>query len=1026
MNTPQWVSQAGNIGNFPQLIAISYAFVALPEKLGNTVQYTLINGSFPLASGPSFSLNTNTGVLTGIPNIVSSVTVYSFTLRATEYDGGQIVGTSDRTFSITVIIPQPNWNTASGSIGTYSDGTIINYSFSATPGTIGNTLKFIKLNGNFPITDNINTPFTLSNNGILSGTAGSVNGNVINSFTIRVIEYSGSNIVSFNDRNFSITIVGSDVPTFITTGPWTFNDSDWVSIPLVYNNPDPNTDIAITLQSGILPNGLELSSNGLLQGYTSIPPSPSTNYLFNLNISNGSANSNTVFSMTVNQTVGNRLPTIYNNRPPQIDTNTLDYSEYYFSGSNMGVYEQGSVLIFKLIGHDFEGETLSYNISGLNALGPTANSVTYDVNTGWISGTLRNDMWPTANTYNISATVYRTSSPLISSNTFNYTITIDGILNSIIEWISDQDLGVINNGEISTKFVEAKSLNNLELEYILDPGSILPAGLTLQTNGEIYGRIPFESLNVQQAKDQETIYTFTVIARSSIYNSILSTKTFTLTTLQRNTIPYDNIYIKAMPSTNQTILFQDLLANTSIIPDSTIYRIDDPYFGKATSLTYNHLYGIVSSSTIDYVKAATINHYKRNITLGELKTARATDSNGNTLYEVIYSEVIDDLINSQGVSISKSIYWPRPIPISGTLQTLYPNSLPNMRLQISNNLTILNDATLLPKWMYSQQKTGSTIGYIQAAVLCYTKPGYADIIKNNINTQWTHKLNDINFQIDRFEIDRSISYEYDSNIELWNPTYDTANNTLVSYLPSAVSTTNDYDSYVFFSENIITDAENTTIPTLELPIVLIYDTSVSAGTTITIPLKGTVTVTIDWGDNSLNNYNIAGNYNHTYSLPGVYTVKISGILTGFGSSTINNSKLVCVTNWGDTGLTDLSNAFYNATNLALCPVNIPSSVINTNSMFFGASLFNSNISAWDVSNIITMNSMFKNTVQFNNNLSQWNVSSVISMNNMFENATIFNQNLSNWCVSNIPTAPTNFSTGSALTIVNLPKWGTCP
>lgn len=1026
MTTPQWITSAGNIGAFAQLVTINYTFTATPENIGNTIQYGLISGAFPIALGPAFSLNSTTGVLSGTPDTVSTETVYTFTIRAIEYSGATIVGTSDRTFSITVVIPQPTWVTTEGNIGSYSDGVLFSYTFLATPGTVGNTLRYTKLNGNFPITDNINVPITLSTSGILSGTPGSVNGNVISSFTIRVIEYNGSNPISFSDRTFSMTVVGADTPTFITTGPWTYNDTQWVSIPFAYNNPDPNTTVNITLQSGSLPSGLELNSAGLLQGYLDIISVPTVNNTFNLNISNGYANSNSTFSMTVNQTVGPRSPTIYNNRPPSFDVTDSEYSSYYFSGSSMGVYEPGSIFIFKIIGHDFENQELSYNITGLNAIGPSANSVTYNANTGWIYGTLRNDYASVANTYNITANVFRTLAPLVTSNTFNYTITIAGTVDETITWITDSNLGEINNGEISIISVQAESQANLDLEYILDIGSVLPPGLTLHPTGEIQGRIPFESLSSLQTLDNQTVYSFTIVARSYYYPTILSSKTFNLTVVQRSITPWDNIYIVAMPAPDQSEIFSELITNASIIPTEYIYRSDDIYFGKSTSLIYNHMYGLDSSTTLDYVNSVIRNHYKRNITLGELQTAQATDNTGKVIYEVVYSLVIDNLINGQSISISKSIDWPRPIPAIGATQILYPNSLPNMREQVADNITVLANSNVLPRWMTSQQKNGSTVGYVQAAVICYTKPGYSEIIKNNINTLWNHTLNEINFQIDRFEIDRSLSHEFNSNIELWNPIWDSANSTLISSLPSTVSTNNSYDSYVFFSENILTDAVNTT-PTLGLPLVLIYDTTIgTVGNTISLPLKGTVDVAVNWGDNTSSSFSAPGNYNHTYAAPGVYTVTISGILSGYGSSVINNTKLVCVTDWGNTGLTDLSNAFYGATNLTIVPVNIPDSIINTSYMFYGASKFNWNITNWNTSGITNMNSMFKNASFFNRDISRWSVGSVLSMNNMFQNSTIFNQDLSNWCVINIPSLPVDFNTGSALTTNNLPLWGTCP
>jgi hypothetical protein len=99
------------------------------------------------------------------------------------------------------------------------------------------------------------------------------------------------------------------------------------------------------------------------------------------------------------------------------------------------------------------------------------------------------------------------------------------------------------------------------------------------------------------------------------------------------------------------------------------------------------------------------------------------------------------------------------------------------------------DSRLLPLWMTSQQINGSTLGYTQAWVICYTKPriivdgdaltyaefeatglkrtdyfSYAELIKDNINTDWPYTLNQINFKIDRFSVDKSETYNYDKRL----------------------------------------------------------------------------------------------------------------------------------------------------------------------------------------------------------------------------------------------------------------------
>jgi hypothetical protein len=310
----------------------------------------------------------------------------------------------------------------------------------------------------------------------------------------------------------------------------------------------------------------------------------------------------------------------------------------------------------------------------------------------------------------------------------------------------------------------------------------------------------------------------------------------------------------------------DLLQNSNIINNNYLYRPDDPYFGKATYIIYNHLYGVDEASKASYYEYVNPpfgeNHYQRQITLGQIKTAVARDANDNILYEVVYSEIIDDLVNNNGVSIPKQITWPRQIPqiagpwftsttqlldsytfydpnptvlqvasVSGnvitfqndltqfsieigdeltgmnvsnsasnippavtsftsntitfdtpqpnlepsqlvflnnpaytaltndpySVSTLYPNSLLDMRLQIEDSLGSINNSSVLPLWMNTDQGDGSPIGYVAAWVICYTKPGYSSTVVNDINTNWPYTLNQINFRVDRFEVDNMVS-----------------------------------------------------------------------------------------------------------------------------------------------------------------------------------------------------------------------------------------------------------------------------
>jgi hypothetical protein len=518
-----------------------------------------------------------------------------------------------------------------------------------------------------------------------------------------------------------------------------------------------------------------------------------------------------------------REPVILNTRPLTFNlTNDDPYYGYYIlppvapsQSAFMGNFQSGEYFAFKIIGNDFDGNPISYNYSGL------PSELTGDSQTGWITGT------PALATtgissYNFSVGVYKSDSPTYASPFFNFTYNLQKEITGTVSWISDSDLGQIFNGTISTLFVRAVS--DVALSYRLTSGS-LPPNLSISSNGEIIGRVADQPTSTYLEQNSTTDFTFTVQAYSTQFPVVGSSKSFTLTVLQEFDQPTDTLYIQATPSINDRQILSTLLNNTELIPTESLYRSNDQYFGKATSVIYEHAYGIYASDIEEYLSAVTQNHYWRNITLGELKTAVAKNSAGEIIYEVVYSEVIDNLVNPSGTSIQQEIVWPRPIDLGlgpwytsitdiytsyedilgqeyytsltpGFARVLYPNSLYNMRNRVAQVVGQVTQSTLLPLWMTSQQANGSTLGYTQAWVICYTKPGLANAIKTNIEVSWPYTLNQINFQIDRFSVDKSVTYNYNNRTvpASW------------SELPSATPTPdplNSRDFYVLFPRQTI-------------------------------------------------------------------------------------------------------------------------------------------------------------------------------------------------------------------------------
>jgi surface protein len=208
------------------------------------------------------------------------------------------------------------------------------------------------------------------------------------------------------------------------------------------------------------------------------------------------------------------------------------------------------------------------------------------------------------------------------------------------------------------------------------------------------------------------------------------------------------------------------------------------------------------------------------------------------------------------------------------------------------------------------------------------------------------------------------------------------------------------------------------------PMILTFNTELSPGTSVSLPLLGYVNAMVNWGDGTVDVVENSGIRNHTYSEEGTYTVTISGAALQFGSGIAypNVEKLINVSSFGDLGLISLRGAFRGAVNLSEVPEVIPSTIKDLALLLGDATLFNQNLSSWDVSNVTDMYAMFYNAGSFNQDLSSWNVSSSITdMGSMFSRATSFNQDLSSWDVSNVNNMASMFAHATSFN-QNLSNW----
>ena len=843
MAQPIWNTSAGSIGTFPASVALATQLSASAVLPAITITYTLLSGILP----PGISIN-NSGLISGTPNLVTADTTSTFTIRATD----NLSNIRDRTFSMIISgVAIPEFTTPEGSVLNTLDSIWIELPIQYNNPDSTNEVIVELQEGSLP------PGLEINGEGLIRGYANPPLVNV----TLNQIQ---TNATTTEDTSNLITCTST---TQFTIGrPIVFTNTAFGDIAegVTYYIKTINSTTTFTIsatQNGLVfPLTSDVGSMTVTLPATSIGQPTIRTYSFILRLVSALGGDTASYTITVvNQntpvsqggpgnTPNSRVPTILNTRPRTfVITDTDPYYGYYILppvaptvNATIGTIRSGEYFSFKIIGYDFDGNNLTYDYVDLPV------GLTGDVDTGWITGT------PTLNstglsTYSFAVNVYKTNNPSIITTNFNFTYNLSNEITDNIIWVTDSNLGTIFNGSISTLSVNA--IADTELSYRITSGA-LPANLLILSNGEITGRVADQPTDTLLAQNEQTVFTFTVQAYSPIYSVVQSSKTFTITVLQEYTQPTDTLYIKAAPSIDDRNILASLLDSTTLIPNEMIYRPNDIYFGKASSIIYEHAFGIYASNIDEYLAAVTRNHYWRNITLGEIKTAVAKNSAGEIIYEVVYSEVIDNLINPSGISIQQNIYWPRPIDLGlgpwytsitdiytsyanvlgqdyytsltpGYARLLYPNSLFNMRNRVGQVVGQVKDSTLLPLWMTSQQENGGTLGYTQAWVICYTQPrilvdgepltyaefeatgltradymSYAETIKNNIQNDWQYTLNQINFRIDRFSVDKSETYNYDKKL---NPPAWTG-------LPSADPVPDPLDSkdfYVLFPRQTI-------------------------------------------------------------------------------------------------------------------------------------------------------------------------------------------------------------------------------
>ena len=852
MAQPEWISPAGSLGKIPEEVFYQYTMLATTPIVAS-ITCTATNAS------------TNRITCESTADIYPGLNVIFGSNNNTTFGG---ISPLIRYFVLDV------YNSTQFSIATTEFSTVP-VSLTTATGTMSSdfrqhvlfNLQAGQLPSGIQVSDNgliVGTPKAVAS---IQGVPTPVSTDVTSKFTVRAYTKKYVNGVyvldGIRDRTFELTVTGPNPPEFVTPAGQIAQayDGTLFTYQILVYDQDPGQTPIIKLVNGSLPQGLSISTSGLISGAIT-PLSPLNKEagfsrdgqgydVYPFDFSTQSVNNNYEFTLEVTDGVFSQLRTfsiyVYSKNEMSADTTFITADNTFVTADvtparppvilnpegSIGTTRNDNWYAYQFIGEDLDGDQIDYEL--IFDIGDSSGipGLTLDQNSGWLYGYIP-ALGITQNVYNFKVRVSKDNDPLIY-NEYSYSLTIVGPIDTDITWITPSNLGSINNGATSTFYVEAINAAGITLQYELLSGSDsnLPQGLQLLTSGNIAGRVSFNTFALDlgtttfdvtmndlgiSTQNTETTFdmkhTFTVRA-FSVNGLIDVTKTFSITVVRAYNEPYDNLYIEAMPPENDRALIQNLLQNTDIFQPQLLYRPDDPNFGRAQKIVYRHAYGLTAATYSEYVSSLYKNHYWKNLTLGEIKVAQARNANNEVIYEVVYSRVVDDLLNDQGQSVSKNVTLPYPVD---SVKTVYPNSLINMRDQVID--TVGEVADILPLWMTSKQANGKVLGFTPAAILAYAKPGKGDQLAYYIHTEFGEHLNLVDFEVDRYELDRLLSKNWDpiadSTGGMWEPTpaetyFDLSTDQTVFDYDSLrfiapvdmYSNTQDYDKYLVFPHRTI-------------------------------------------------------------------------------------------------------------------------------------------------------------------------------------------------------------------------------
>ena len=658
-------------------------------------------------------------------------------------------------------------------------------------------------------------------------------------------------------------------PVTNTVDLGTYFDSEILKVQLNYTEVNPNATLNWSVSKGIIPEGLTLTQTGMIQGFALAPRAAGAagtsgydkgvfdqyvwdfegatltkTYKFTIRLYDGVQFTERKYKMTIlaksffradnnilradSDDVKSESGVLTSRTIFRADKDGFIYPTMITDPVTVPIIKQDRAFAFKFDAYyPNPNYKIRYQITnspvdefgerGFDSIGFDSSvlalpgGLTLDQETGWITGSI-GIIEGLKRSYDfqirawVEIPISLTEAERRYSNAVQFRLQILSAAANQIIFSSPANLGIIDNGRISTLQIAAAANDGQELRYTLkstmkalitaNPDdqrivsgmpSRMPQGLSLLPSGRISGRTTFDYYSMDRNKQAEifldkksttvdAIYTFVVEART-LDNTSFQDKTFTLRVRNINIRPFENLYMRSLNSPDLRRLFHSILDDTDLA--GIVYRPDDPWFGIPDTLSFLAVPGLKADTPANYVTAMAKNHYNKVINFGELKTAVALDGDLNPIYEVLYVEVKepgDPMERSDAINrVYKDI-----ADVSQSL-TVESNTLENMKSAMVTGVGYEYQGAL-PRWMVNlQPDTNRSIGFVRAVVLAYTNPGQIRKLKVAFLRSllrgtfgFNSIFNQFSFVADRYEWDRTLSVNYNASLKRFKKANETS------------------------------------------------------------------------------------------------------------------------------------------------------------------------------------------------------------------------------------------------------------